>query len=201
MNTCLIICNGTGLKDIPNDFLAKFDTFGSNRIYLRYVPDYYACINAKVLDQYGAEIENIKGCHKFIADTHKIKGAVPLHNEQRLFFAHSPLDTISEHWTVTYTLLQLAFHFGYRRVGLVGCDHYYGETDGTKRVIEGEDKYHFSADYFKYAKWEAPNLRESERAYRLAKVEYEAAGGEIINLSTFTKLDIFKQESWRSWQQ
>jgi len=199
VNTAIVICNGTGLKDIPNDFLMKFDTFGSNRVYLRYVPDYYACINGKVLDQYGAEIAALRGCHKFIADTHQIKGAVPLHNEQRLYFSKSPLDAISEHWTVTYTLLQLAYYFGYRKVGLVGCDHFYGATDGTKKVIKGEDHYHFSADYFKYAQWDAPNLAECEKAYRLAKDEFEAVGGEIVNLSTFTRLEVFRKESWRSW--
>jgi hypothetical protein len=199
VKTCLVICNGKGLRDIPNEFLNQYKTFGSNRIYLRYTPDYYACIAETVLSQIHDEIAGLFGCVKFVRDTHDIEGSHKLHCKQRLFFSPDPLKEVSEGWTVTFVLLQLAYYYGFERVGIVGMDHDYGKFDGTKQVITGQDDFHFTPAYFKDMKWDAPKLSESERSYRLAKKVYEDNGREIVNLSTVTKCNVFKQESWRLW--
>jgi hypothetical protein len=65
--TCIIIGNGPSLKEIPQDFLKKYPTFGTNRIYAikhleGFHPVYYASVNPLVLDQFGREmIEKYKG--------------------------------------------------------------------------------------------------------------------------------------------
>ena len=51
MKTCLIIGNGPSLANVPNEFLERFFTFGSNRVYLKFTPDVYACVNPLVTRQ------------------------------------------------------------------------------------------------------------------------------------------------------
>jgi len=199
MKTCIIICNGTGLNDIPNSFLSQYPTFGSNRIYMRYIPNYYACISKTVLDQVSDEIAGMRNCIKFIRDSHPMKDAHPLHCSKRGFFSFEPLKEISEGWTVTYALMQLAYYYGFERVGIVGMDHYYGEFDATKKVIKGQDDFHFSPQYFKGLRCEAPNLAKSDVSYRRAKRTFEADGRKIVNLSTLTYCETFERENWRSW--
>ena len=65
MRTCLIVGNGPSLKDVPNTFLAKYPTFGSNRCYLKFLPDYYASVNPLVIHQCKREINDMQ-CMKFI---------------------------------------------------------------------------------------------------------------------------------------
>ena len=56
--TGLIIGNGPSLKDVPIEFLHKYPTFGTNRIYLMdgFEPTYYASVNPLVVEQ---SVENI----------------------------------------------------------------------------------------------------------------------------------------------
>ena len=63
---CFILGNGPGLKDIDLGKL-EYPTFGTNRIYLSgYTPDYYACVNPLVLDQFGNDIEEVEAMRRFV---------------------------------------------------------------------------------------------------------------------------------------
>ena len=52
--TCLIIGNGPSLNDVPLEFLHKYPSFGTNRIYLKegFTPTYYCSVNPLVISQF-----------------------------------------------------------------------------------------------------------------------------------------------------
>lgn len=203
MKRCLIIGNGPSLADVPNEFLAKYPTFGSNRVYLKFTPHYYACVNPLVIEQYFTEIAQIN-CVKYIRASHKhlVPGSAGLHKRNTPAFSKEPLRWIHEGWTVTFVLMQLASWYGFVEVGLIGVDHSYN-FDGRpneKLTANGVDVNHFDPSYFSGGKaWNAPDLVRSEQSYRLAKEAYEADGRKIVNLTAGSQLDVFEKEDINDW--
>jgi non-homologous end joining protein Ku len=61
------------------------------------------------------------------------------------------------------------------------------------------DPNHFDSSYFTNVQWNAPDLAKSELAYKLARRAFEDRGGEIINLSVESALDVFERGDWREW--
>lgn len=188
--TCVIIGNGPSLASVPNDMLAKFATFGTNRIYLKYVPTYYVAVNPLVINQYKNDIENLDTTRFLTVQTPTSfflrSWPVPL-------FSYDPTRYIYEGYTVTFVCLQLAFFMGFTTVKLVGVDHdyvYEGEPN-EKQVLQGDDPNHFDPNYFKDAMWNLPDLKASEHAYRLALQAFEKDGRQIINCTPESKLDVF----------
>ncbi len=193
--SCIIIGNGPSLKDVPDAFLESAPTLGSNRVYLKYVPNYYACVNPLVIHQYRNEI---KACHshaKFISEGFGFESDYELHSVQTPMFSFCPYKWIHEGYTVTFVLLQLAFWMGFTSVVMVGIDHRY-EYEGApnqEKVMKGDDPNHFDPNYFKGATWNNPDLERSRRAYKMANDVYEANGRHIVNLTPNTGLDVFEQ--------
>ena len=206
MKTCLVIGNGPSLKDMPLEFLRKYPTFASNRIYLLdgFTPTFYACVNPLVIEQSAEEINALECGEKYINSMliESIVDAIPLYSVPMRIFSDDPLRLIYEGYTVTYVLLQLAFWKGFERVGLVGVDHTYrynGEPN-QEQIAEGVDPNHFHPDYFSGGmRWNNPDLEESERSYLLARKTFERAGRRVVNLTPGSKLDIFEREDWQSW--
>lgn len=203
--TCLIIGNGPSLRDIPLSLLNKYPSFGTNRIYLLdgFTPTYYACINPLVLDQSIEQIEAMNAT-KFVRFTHapKITGSYALFSAYIPLFSKDPLKYVFEGHTVTYVCMQLAYWMGFTTALLVGVDHRF-KFDGKPNeqvTAHGEDPNHFSPEYFgNGVTWNNPDLKNSEKAYRMAKLNYEKDGRKIINLTPDTALDIFDREDWQSW--
>jgi len=196
-DTCVVIGNGPSLQDVPLSFLHKYDSFGSNRIYmLPFSPMFYACVNPLVLDQFSAEISHLDSQAKFIAESHSelVPGCFSLHSGSVPTFSREPWRSIYEGFTVTYVLLQLAFFIGYDSVLMIGVDHRY-LMDGRpneQTVRSGDDPNHFHPDYFgKGSVWNNPDLASSERSYHMAKSVFEDAGKRIINLTPNSALDVF----------
>lgn len=205
MKTCLVIGNGPSLKDMPLDFLRKYPTFASNRIYLLdgFAPTYYACVNPLVVEQSVDEINALDCDEKYITSSlsKHITGAFPLYSVGMRIFSDNPLRMIYEGYTVTYVLLQLAYWKGFERVGLVGVDHsyrYQGEPN-EERLLVGDDPNHFHPKYFTGTRWNNPDLEESEFSYRMAKGVFDNAGRKVVNLTPGSKLDIFDREDWSTW--
>lgn len=203
-DVAIVIGNGPSLRKVPSDFLAKYKTFGTNRIHLRgIVPDFYVVVNPLVFDQDSTGILTAGSEYLFLPDSFEISGTniVPIRITNDEIFGN-PFTGFYEGWTVTYVCLQLAYFFGFRTVLLVGVDHKY-ETDapgGT--ILEGRspDPDHFDPDYFGEGwKWHAPDLRKSEKAYRLALLKYEAAGRRIVNLTEGTALNVFEVDLLENW--
>jgi hypothetical protein len=199
--TCLVIGNGPSLAGVPNKFLARFSTFGSNRIYLKFVPEVYACVNPLVTRQYRIEIVEMKN-EKYIDSitSDLIPDCFKIRDLHRPEFSTVP-GFYGAGYTVTSVLLQIAYWYGYKRVGLIGVDHRYTfEGKPNQELTAGAvDPNHFDSSYFSNVQWNAPDLKKSEVAYKLAKEAFEEAGGEVINLSPESALNVFKRGDWREW--
>jgi len=198
--TALVIGNGPSLNDVPLDFLQKYPSFGTNRIYLLdgFVPTYYAAVNPLVIEQFNYDIERME-CEKFIAyfyTKHLLPDAHPLWSSVLPAFSRTPDLWIYEGYTVTYVCLQLAFFMGFTTVLLVGCDHSF-EFEGEPNAIAlavGDDVNHFHPDYFSNGrKWNNPDLVRSGYAYHMARTVFEHDGRKIINLTPGSKLDVFER--------
>lgn len=202
MRTCLVIGNGKSLKDIPNEFLEKYTTFGSNRIYLKYEPDYYAVVNPLVIEQFYEEINKVQSV-KFVPSGYQklIPSSIALPIKGKWQFNKNPLIQCHEGWTVTFVLLQLAYFCRYKKVGLIGVDHYYDYQGNPNQTLVGDetDPNHFDPTYFANCKWHAPDLKRSEKSYQMAKEAFEADGRKIVNLTNPTALKVFEFEDWRNW--
>lgn len=197
--TCTIIGNGPSLKHVPNMWLDKYPTFGSNKIYLKYIPTYYVCTNPLILKQNKSAIEMLD-CEKF-ARAGFIDSGNPLNINPVKEFSTRPYEWVYEGYTVTFVSLQLAYYFGFTTVLLVGIDHRY-EYNGKpnqKNVYEGDDVNHFHPDYFKGQEWNNPDLAQSEISYKMAKVVYEKEHRRIINLTYNSALNVFEKDSIDNW--
>lgn len=197
--TCLVIGNGPSLKDIPNSFLNKYPSFGSNRIYLKYVPTYYVAVNPLVIEQNKKEIEALD-CVKFIRQGMMVSGE-QLVSAPYKGFSKSPHKWIYEGYTVTYVSLQLAYFMGFKTVLLVGVDHRYTFDGGPNKenVMEGDDPNHFDPNYFKGQAWNNPDLIQSQFSYEMADMIYNADKRRIINLTKGTALDTFPKGNIEQW--
>jgi len=194
--TCIVIGNGPSLNEVPDSFLDSHITFGTNRIYLRRVPDYYVCVNELVLEQYHNEIEALP-CTKFVRERTGFKDAHDLHLIETPMFSFSPSVWLYDGCNVTFVALELAFFMGFTTVMLVGVDHRYdynGQPNETLNMI-GKDPNHFDPSYFMGAKWQAPDLEKSEAAYKMAKEAYELNGRRIINMTHDSALTVFETEA------
>ena len=203
MKRCLIIGNGPSLNDIPDKFLDMYPTFGSNRVYLRFDPIYYACVNPLVIQQYSYEIaqmQSVKFIRASLSDM--VPNSIKLHSISKSVFSYEPLKYIYEGYTVTYVLMQIAYSMNYDEVGLVGVDHRYifDGRPNQKLIATEKDPNHFDPSYFADGSaWNAPDLVKSEESYYLARAAYEMDGRRIVNLTPGSALDVFDREEWQSW--
>ncbi len=202
MKTCLIIGNGPSLADVPNEFLAKYPTFGSNRVYLKFTPDYYSYLDKHFVGKNIEEIKKLDCKAKYIRREYasKVPGAIPMLQAGGLGFSFDPLDFVYGGYTITYTNLQLAYWHGFERVGLIGVDHEYKDAGDPLTWHTGKDKSHFSKDYYAEDEtWLINDFSNTEPFYKLARKVYERDGREIINLTDGGALEIFEREDWRDW--
>jgi len=201
---CTIVCNGPSLLDTP--IPVDIPSFGTNRIYLlneNVVVTYYTCVNPLVLNQFKEEIKffiQSGGVKEFaflpewfikengLGEIDKI---VPIQTGGVLprFSTDIAVEKMWEGYTVTFVAMQIAWHMGFRKLRLIGCDHDYGEVKkpNLETTMTTVDEHHFSPDYFKGYRWNYPDLKRSELAYSLAKKFF----AEITNMSGRTKLDVF----------
>lgn len=205
-SVCVIIGNGPSLKSVPNSFLEKYTTFGSNRIYLKagFTPTYYVAVNPLVIEQCLDDIAEMDCSGKFIASDYadRVPGSFPLFSKPIPHFSMHPGVGIYEGHTVTYVAQQIAFFMGYKTALLVGVDHRYEFTGApNQEVISlGNDPNHFHDGYFGEGfRWHNPDLAMSERAYRMARTAFEARGRRIINLTQDSALEVFERQSLEEW--
>jgi len=157
----VIVANGPSLKDVPNEWLAKYTTFASNRVFLKegFQPDYLAVFDIKMV--YVCKLVNdiLPSAHAakhvyFSEDSwqyvepvmgKKWNNVSILHwrnfqdDDGRILpiFSTNPLEAIVSGGTVTYGLMQLAAWKGYTELLCVGLDHSFTGPRGD----------HFSEEY------------------------------------------------------
>lgn len=204
---CLILCNGPSLNRVDFETVArsKIYTFGLNKVNLLFDrtdfrPAAIVAVNQLVMQQ-NADFYNTTEIPLFLGK--KCRGYVRqrsnvtyLHTTPVMRFARDCRGSVSIGFTVTAVALQLAFHMGFRSVGLVGCDHSFavkGPPDATVKSA-AKDESHFDPRYFSQgALWDLPNLPGSEYFYDLAERTYRAFGGKVVNCTDGGKLEIFQR--------
>ena len=213
MKTCVIVANGPSLADVPNEWLHKYTTFASNRVFVKegFNPTYLSIIDPimtatpdlaqdvwpmmNAVEELYLSQETAKAFEKLPSNT-TVLPCIRLEENGRTWvtFSKDPtVATIVGH-TVTYVMMQIAVWKGYERLLCVGLDHSFGGPRGD----------HVTKDYNK------PGLnyvQDWKNWYQVTRVYYaiargylESIGGEIINLTPDTKLDVFPIDTWENYE-
>ncbi len=206
----VILCNGPSLLKTDFDALAASGvyTFGLNKINLlfdktAFRPSCIIAVNHLVIEQ-NADFFNKTDIPLFL-DSYALKH-VPrrpnityLKQTYHKVFARDVRMSLYYGHTVTFVAIQLAFHMGFQKVALIGCDHNFTHPKGlaNQTVVSGNhDPNHFDPNYFAGGvKWQLPDLFQSEVAYQMAREVFEAFGREIYNCTEGGKLEIYERKS------
>lgn len=208
---CFVIGNGPSLKTEDLDLLTREYTFASNKIYLafektKWRPTYYSVEDLLVAQNNAERITELTGTTK-IFPNHMLRFIPRKHNH---FYTRwlPPKDNQSPErnfstdlsvglcWgsTVTYSLIQMAVHMGFKEIYLLGIDHSYVESkvkDKNALVSAGEVN-HFHPDYRKPGeRWHLPVLDRLEHSYNFAAEYCESIGVKVYNASRKTELKAF----------
>jgi len=199
----VILCNGPSLNEVPFDDLKGTFTFGLNKIHLMFDrtdfrPSVVVAVNPNVIEQTAETYDSLdipvfadSFGTRFIRRRNDI---IFLHSTNHRGFASDCSVSVDQGYTVTYVALQLAAHFGFRDVALVGCDHYFStKGQANKAVTAGaEDPNHFDKRYFSGGvTWDLPDLVQSEVSYLTAGQTFEELGGRVVNCTEGGRLEIF----------
>jgi hypothetical protein len=202
---CFIIGNGPSLQRTDLSRIRNEITFGLNRIYLLFdqlgfSTTYYVAVNRLVIQQCAGDITRIPAL-KFISwwahDVIDFTADMMFIRDPRirpLSFSTDPTRAVEEGYTVTYAAMQLAYYLGFQQVILVGVDHQFQTKGEPGDIVEsmGSDPDHFDPHYFgKGFRWQLPDMKGSERSYRLAKFHFEKAGKQIFDATVDGQLQIF----------
>lgn len=207
---CFIIGNGPSLKRTDLSYLKPEFTFGLNRIYLLFdqigfQTTYHVTVNRLVVEQFASEIKGVD-CPKFVSwHNRDLVGSAEnmtfiLQKEHPDFYT----DIENGLWdgtTVTYVALQLAYYMGFDPVILIGVDHYFKAQGEPHKTVtsQTDDHDHFAPNYFgSGTQWQLPDLATSERAYQLAKTQYERDNREVVDATVDGKLQLFRKVAYHS---
>ena len=201
----VIVCNGPSLNNVDLSKLENVYTFGLNKINLlfdrsAFRPNCIVSVNPFVIEQ-NQGFYNETEIPLFL-DSVGIRNVKPRKNVTFLYsswpfgFAKNCSNTIFQGYTVTYVAMQLAYHFGFKKVGIVGADHNFAEKGKANLLITGGDKdvNHFDSNYFAGQDWQLPDMYGMEMAYARAREVYEASGRKIVNCTEKGKLEVFERE-------
>lgn len=204
----IILCNGPSLKNVDFSTLGKVFTFGLNKINLLFSemdfrPSAVVAVNPLVIQQ-NSEFFSSTDIPLFL-DRIAVQYGIAsnanvhlLHSCDFPYFSQDCSKSIFQGFTVTYVALQLAYHMGFEKVALVGCDHNYHMLGNPNAISynQNTDPAHFCDDYFAPNQpWQFPDLKASEHYYDLARQCYEKEGRVIVNASSSTNLDVFPMMS------
>jgi hypothetical protein len=203
----VIACNGPSLLKSDLSLLEGVFTFGLNKIDLLFDKSDFrpACIvavNPYVIEQNTAFYNSTK-IPLFLDScaTRKVLNrddVAFLHSSIQNKFAQDCSISIYQGYTVTFVAMQLAFHMGFTKVAVIGCDHSF-TTKGIPNttVISGaEDPNHFDPQYFAGGvEWQLPDLYASAASYDLAKSVYQSDGRELVNCTEGGELDVLDRKT------
>lgn len=207
-NKAVIVCNGPSLLESNLDLLGDTFTFGMNKINLMFEtnafrPSCIVSVNRLVIEQ-NRDFFNSTEIPLYLASNSidlvpPRNNIVYLHTDvQHKRFAMDCSISVYPGHTVTFVALQLAYHLGFSRVALIGCDHNFTFSGYPNQevVAKKADTNHFHPNYFSGGvTWQAPDLSESEVAYKLAKRAFDEDGRQIYNATVGGKLEIFPRIS------
>jgi hypothetical protein len=93
--------------------------------------------------------------------------------------------------------MQIAFHMGFSKVALVGCDHSFATKGSANQLVSSGkmDQNHFDSRYFANGdRWQLPDLLASEVQYDTARNLYEANGRKLLNCTEGGNLEVLKRQ-------
>lgn len=225
---CFIIANGPSLSKVDMRLLKDEVTIGCNGIYKEfdkwgYSTDYLVVEDVEQTEIRGSELSQVKGPTKLAAlhnahalaffndflffDVPKTRYHHDYYFEEPLYpqFSHDFASTVHLGYTVTYIMLQLAYHLGFSQIYLLGLDHSYGRLPdlfppGKLKITEENyplvQECHFDKSYYQVGDVIGiPWSKKQEAAYRLARTVLEENGVEIKNLTDGSKLEVFDKAS------
>lgn len=207
--TAVILCNGPSLLSTDFELVRRSGAFviGLNKINLLFDrtalrPHAIAAVNRYVIEQ-NRDFYNETDIPLFldtVATRHvRARDNVTfLHSANIRRFAKDCRVSISQGHTVTFVALQLAYHLGFRRVALVGCDHNFAQQGPANQPVTAgaKDESHFDPRYFANGvQWQLPDLLQSEVHYLLAREAFESDGRLVANATVGGRLEIFQRMS------
>ena len=209
----MIVANGPSLADVPNDWLHKYITFASNRVFLKegFKPTYLSILDPimtatpELAQDVWPMMNAVEECYlsrdtaaafEELPGNTTVLPCIRVKNgdgQTWITFSKDPsVATIIGH-TVTYAMMQIAVWKGFKRLLCVGLDHSFSGSRGD----------HFSSSYNK------PGLVYNQdwgNWYKIVRVYYaiargylESIGGEIINCTPDTNLDVFPVDTWENY--
>ena len=213
---CIVICNGPSLKEIDLDGVAKkkIFTIGLNKINLFYDqtilrPDLIVAINEHVIEQ-NMDYFSSTGIPTYLEyiGARRAGHLKKARSNPAITFLHAAYIanrfakdvsiSVCPGFTVTYVAMQVAYHYGFSDVALIGCDHNFAAKGQANKLIvqDKEEESHFIKNYFPPgAQWQLPDLIGSEFHYQLAREAYDEANRRLVNCTVGGKLEVFPRMS------
>ncbi len=202
--SAVIVCNGPSLLKTSLELLEGVYCFGLNKINLlfdksAFRPDCIVAINQFVLEQNSSFFNETdiplfldRVAVEWIADRNNVTW---LHTDTKSLgkFARDCSISISTGGTVTFVAMQLAYHMGFERVAVIGCDHNFATKGPAHATVQSDavDESHFDKNYFAGGvAWQLPDLPLSEYAYSIARDVYIGSGRQLFNATVGGKLEI-----------
>ncbi len=205
---CFILGNGPSLNKTDLSLLRGEVSFGLNRIYLLFeklgfTTSFLVSVNVHVIEQFRSDFETLP-CPRFLSWDARdvIDYGSGMYFLRTLFgqgFSHDPAAGIYQGCTVTFVAMQLALFMGFDEVYLIGVDHSFTTKGQPHKLVtsEGADPNHFDPSYFgKGVQWQLPDLENSERAYEIARQEFEGSGRKIEDATIGGKLEVFPKRAY-----
>lgn len=229
---CTVICNGPSLASIDPRLIKKTISIGCNGIYKRFSDwgfstDFIVFEDVEQFEIRAPELGAIEGTQKMAA----IYNAYALQSHDGWLFFNAPRCAANGYYwsgddvypqfsqdfasivhlgaTVTYIMLQLAFHLGCNPVYIVGLDHDYGKLPelfppGKIRITEKNYQFvkecHFDPAYYRIGDViGVPHVRQQELAYAKALGVFASNSRKLINVSDTTKLQGIPRVSISGW--
>lgn len=227
----VIICNGPSLSSVPTDILKQNLTIGCNGIYMKF-PDWGFGTNFLITE----DIELTRDRAIELDKVGKVTKMTALYNAYNFpvksdwIYFNSPRSRGGSYYTkegcypqfsrdfasivhlgstVTYIMIQLAYHLGSNPVYIVGLDFDWGLLTkefpvGKLRVNQANHKIisetHFNEGYFKMGNLVGvPDTNRQALAYTEANKIFRSGNRQIFNVSDSSCLNVFPKIPLSTW--
>ena len=225
--TCVIIGNGPSLRDVDDEFLYKYPTFGTNLIVMRenFAPTYFTGLGVDhfdtveraeavwdILDHPNLKAAFLNRMRIYLfrhpkvwsvmsGNTYGLPNWEMDEDEQlKIRFSANPLENLAAFATTTYAEIQIAMYMGFTTILFVGLDHHYDVDDpaGQHFYTEGTQDVYDPPDY----PWNLTEEYEVKAniAYRVASHVGEMLGVRLVNITPGSRCDIFEMGDIDDWK-
>lgn len=214
--TCFVIGNGPSLNPADLDRLSSFGcpTFGSNSIHkiypkTRWRPTYFVSEDRMILRQrfdvllkkQAPETTQFFPSYCLWEEDCHISGnalyfPLRLRYLEPVWFSGEPWRAINGGFTVSFVLLQLAYYMGFKKIYLLGMDHFlHTVTDEKGNVYEDRAKQnHFAEDYYEHIPIiHSSPLEKATHSFEIAQQFAASHGFQIFNASRKSALTVFER--------